>query len=76
MDTKTIVIAVVLIALLWLGGFFPSAQASTSTVQTPASAPQCYSQASGVVSPGWAGMNRLQRAYVAMAVIADCEAVR
>ncbi len=53
-----------------------SGDASTSTVQTPVSAPACYSQASGIVSPDWAGMNRLQRAYVAMAVIADCEGGR
>lgn len=68
-----IAVAMALLAYVILSS---SGDASTSTVQAPVTAPQCYSQASGVVSPGWTGMNRLQRAYVAMAVIADCEAVR
>lgn len=73
MDTKSILIAVGLIAALWLGGCFPTAQASTGQAQPAFNSQDCYNHANGVVSPAWAGMNRIQRAVLAMQIINTCE---
>jgi hypothetical protein len=73
MDTKTILIVVGLVVALWLGGCFPSAQASTGQAQPPLDSQACYNHANGIVSPAWAGMNKIQRAVLAMQVINTCE---
>lgn len=72
MDAKTILIACGLIAALWLGGCFPNAQASTQP-QPTFNSQDCYNHANGIVSPAWAGMNRIQRAVLAMQIINTCE---
>lgn len=73
MDIKSLLIVAGLIVVLWLGGCFPSAQASTGQASTPINSQDCYNHANGIVSPVWAGMNRIQRAVLAIEIINQCE---
>lgn len=72
-NTTNILIVIGICFLVWFGGCRPTAQASTGQPQTVINNQDCYNHANGIVSPAWAGMNRIQRAVLAMEIINTCE---
>ena len=71
--TTNILIVCGILALLWLGGCFPSAQANTTAPQPQISPQDCYNRASDIVSPAWAELNTIQRSVLFFEIANTCE---
>lgn len=79
MQNNSSIFIVILLAVC--AYFYMSSSSVAAPQNVPATPPTlsgqpCYDEASSIVAPDWAGMNRIQRAVLAIQVINECEGGR
>ena len=75
MDTKTILIVLCAVVILYTQGCFDAIGGGkgNASMQPPIDSKACYADAQQQLSPQWANASKLDRAIAAFTVITTCE---